>query len=237
MLSLLVLSLFTAEPPPRDLTGELRELLSIAYVNDEVRDETGRWTFFAHPETTAPGPGLNCSGFVLTAAERLLGRTQTLAEATRDRFGDSGDDAPLGKDWDFGFDLVMNLSEGLPRVALLPGRDQQLDGLDGKALRGFPIDDTAAWKQIFPRIREGRVYLASLSRHFGKGLQHHHVALLLRDTANRVWFYQTLPKGRSHRLDLTSPEGYARLQKMFGPGIQLLLLEVQPHGQGTTGAP
>ena len=226
--SLLAASPDPAKPPERDLTLELAPLLAVPYVNDEVRDETGRWTFFEHPETTAPGPGLNCSGFVVTAARQLLGRSPTLAEATRDRLGDSGDDAPFGKDWDFGFDLVLNLSEGLPRVALVPQGDQPLEGLDGQALRGFPIDDAAAWKKIFPRLREGRVYLASLSRHLGKKLQHHHVAVLLRDAKGRVWFYQTLPKGRSHRLELTSPQGFARLQQMFGAGIQILLIEVQP---------
>lgn len=228
MLPLLLFTLLAAEPE-KDLTAELRGLLSIAYLNDEVRDETGRWTYFAHPELTAPGPGLNCSGFVVTASRQLLGRSPTLAEATRDRLGDSGDDAPFGKDWDFGFDLVMNLSEGLPRTVLLPASDQALDGdgIDGTSHRGFAFDDAVAWKRVLPRVRLGRVYLASLSRHFGKGLQHHHVALLLRDSAGKVWFYQTLPKGRSHRIEVTSPAGFATLQKMFGHGISLLLVEVQ----------
>ncbi len=228
MLSLLLASSLTAAPLPADLTSRLSDLLAITYVNDEVRDETGRWTFFEHPETTAPTPGLNCSGFVVTASRQLLGRAPTLKDVTRDRLGDSGDDASFGKDWDFGFDLVLNLSEGLPRTALLPDRDIALDGFDGTTLRGFPIDDVAAWAKVLPRIRVGRVYLASLSRKIGKRLQHHHVALLLRDSANRVWFYQTLPKGRSHRLELTSAKGYAQLQHMFGHGIQLLLVEVQP---------
>lgn len=226
---MVVFTLFAAVPE-NDLTAELRPLLSIAYVNDEVRDETGRWTYFAHPELTAPSPGLNCSGFVVTASRQLLGRSPTLAQATNDRLGDSGDDAPFGKDWDFGFDLIMNLSEGLPRTALLPTSDQALDGVDGvdaKTQRGFAFDDAAAWKHVLPRVRLGRVYLASLSRHFGKGLQHHHVALLLRDSAGKVWFYQTLPKGRSHRIEVTSPAGFATLQKMFGRGISLLLVEVQ----------
>jgi hypothetical protein len=227
MLPLLITSLLTADAAV-DLTPQLRELLAITYVNDEVRDETGRWTFFEHPETTAPSPGLNCSGFVVTAARRLLGRSPTLSEVTRDRLGDSGESAPFGKDWDFGFDLVLNLSEGLPRTALLPDHDQAVDGLDGTTLRGFAIDDKAAWGKVFPRVRLGRVYLASLSRQLGKGLQHHHVALLLRDSANRVWFYQTLPNGRSHRLDLTSAAGFAQLQRMFGRGLHLLLIEVQP---------
>jgi hypothetical protein len=225
-----MLSLLAAAPAgPKDLTKELNDLLGITYVNDEVRDETGRWTFFAHPETTAPSPGLNCSGFVVTSSRTLLGRSPTLSEATRDRFSDSGEDSPLGHDWDFGFDLVLNLSEGLPRTALLPDKDQPVEGLDGRALRGFPIDDVAAWAKVFPRIKVGQVYLVSLSRMLGKKLQHHHVAFVLRDSADRVWFYQTLPKGHSHRVEISAEKGFARLQKMFGHGISVLLLAVTPQ--------
>ncbi len=228
----LLLCLLTAAPPaPKDLTFELNELLGIAYVNDEVRDETGRWTFFAHPETTAPSPGLNCSGFVVTSSRKLLGRSPSLSEATKDRFEDSGEGAPLGHDWDFGFDLVLNLSEGLPRTALLPDKDQPVDGLDGRALRGFAIDDVGAWAKVFPRIKVGQVSLVSLSRVLGKKLQHHHVAFVLRDSADRVWFYQTLPRGHSHRLEISSDQGFARLQKMFGHGISVLLIAVTPQPQ------
>jgi hypothetical protein len=228
VLTLLLASCLTASPPAKDLTADLSALLGITYVNDEVRDEAGRWTVFEHPETTAPSPGLNCSGFVVTSARVLFGRSPTLSEVTHDRLGDSGEGAAFGKDWDFGFDLVLNLSEGLTRTALLPEKDQAVDGLDGTTLRGFPIDDVGAWAKVFPRIKVGHVYLASLSRHFGKGLQHHHVALVLRDSADRVWFYQTLPKGHSHRVEISSPKGFERLQKMFGHGIHLLLIDVQP---------
>jgi hypothetical protein len=54
------------------------------------------------------------------------------------------------------------------------------------------------------------------------------VALLLRDEAGGLGFYQTLPGGRVHRLDLTTPEGLDRLCVMFGPGERILILEVQP---------
>jgi hypothetical protein len=215
------------QPPAGDLTPAARDLLGIAYVDDAALDAEGRWTFFAHPETTATGPGLNCSGFLVAAAQRLLGRKMSLAEATHDRLGDSGDGAALGKDWDFGWDLVMNLSEGLPRRALLPEGEQDLAGQTGATARGFALDDERGWKKILARLASDRVYLASLSRQ-GRRLEHYHVAFLLKDAAGRSWFYQTLPKGRSHRLELSSTPGLQRMQAMFGKGLRILVLEVVP---------
>ena len=228
---LLLSSLFAAAPTSpaaaRDFTPGLRDLIGIGYVNDAALDETGRWTFFEHPEKTADAPGLNCSGFVLAAAQRLLGCKLTLAQATHDRLGDSGDESPLGKDWDFGFDLVLNLSEGLARRAVLPDGTEEIAGQDGRALRGFAIDDEKAWGKVLPRLKPGFVYLASMSR-VRKHLEHHHVTVLLKDAQGRAWFYQTLPKGHGHRLDLSSPAGYTRMQSMFGPGIRILIVEVEP---------
>jgi hypothetical protein len=224
--TLLLASLLTAAPAT-DLTASLRDLLGVAYVDDATVDETGRYTLFNHPEKTVDPPGLNCSGFVVAASQRLLGKKLAPAETARDRLGDSGDDSPKGKDWDFGWDLVMNLSDGLPRRALLPTGVQEVEGQSGSTMRGFSTDDAAAWKKILPRVRQDRVYLASLSR-VTRHLEHHHVGVVLRDAADRVWFYQTLPKGHSHRLELSSPEGFKRMQGMFGKGIWILLLEVEP---------
>jgi len=228
--------LLAAAPAPaptlaREPTAELLGLLGIQYVDDAALDEKGRWTFFAHPEKTAPSPGLNCSGFVMAAAQRVLDCKLTLAEATRDRLGDSGDGAPLGKDWDFGWDLVMNLSEGHSRAVVLPQGNQEIEGGDGRSMRGFAIDDAKAWKKVLSRLRTDRIYLASLSR-VRKHLEHHHVAMILKDAAGKVWFYQTLPKGKSHRLDLTSTKGFDRMQGMFGKGIRILILEVEPAARG-----
>lgn len=222
----LVVALLLSTAPAPDATAELTPLLGIPYVNDEVLDERGRWTYFARQEETAPGPGLNCSGFVVSATRRLLRDSRTLDESKRDRLGDSGPDAGLGEDWDFGWDLVMNLSEGHPRRVVLPEGVEDVDSQDARTKRGFPVDDPVAWKKVLPRLRRGVVYLASLSRK-AKRLEHHHVALLLKDASGRVWFYQTLPKGRSHRLDLTSPKGFERMQGMFGAAVKVLLVEVE----------
>jgi hypothetical protein len=217
-------------PSKTDLTPRLQTLLGIPYGVDAVQDERGRWTTFTHPDKELSAPGLNCSGFVLAAACKLLGRTLSPEQATVDRQSNSGKNAALGQDWDFGWDLVMNLSEGFPRRALLPEGHVRVEGTDGLTQRGFSMSNDTAWTKIMPRIMEGRVYLASISRKAkgsAKKIQHYHTALLLRDGKGRVWFYQTMPRGRSHRLNLSIDEGRQTLHRMFGEGKWILILEVE----------
>lgn len=217
-----------AQPSSPGLGGKLRALLGIPYVEDAGLDERGRWTRFSHPDQTLDQPGLNCSGFLVAAARRLLGFRGNLAEAARDRLGDSGPEAKEGQDWDFGWDLVLNLSEGHPRCWVLPGADHPAPGASGRSLPGFRVQDRAAWTQLSARWHPGRVYLATLRRGTGASLQHHHVALLLKGETGELGFYQTLPGGRVHRLALDTPAGLDRLCAMFGPGERILILEVQP---------
>lgn len=213
---------------PGDLSGKVRDLLGIPYVEDAGLDQRGRWTSFAQPDQTLKHPGLNCSGFLVAAARRLLGYEGTLAQAGRDRLGDSGAGAKEGRDWDFGWDLVLNLSEGHPRHWVLPDGNPPAPGGSGRSLSGFRVHDREAWARLSSRWRPDRVYLATLNRGSGSRLRHHHVALILQDAAGGLGFYQTLPGGRVHRLVLGTPEGLDRLCTMFGPGERILILEVEP---------
>jgi hypothetical protein len=197
-------------------------------VEDVGLDERGRWARFSRPDQVLERPGLNCSGFLVAAARHLLAFRGSLAEAGRDRLGDSGPGSQAGQDWDFGWDLVLNLSEGHARAWFLPEGEAPAPGGSGRARMGFSLHDQAAWVRLGPRWRSDRVYLASLQRGRGARLRHHHVALLLRDAAGELWFYQTLPGGRVHRLDLGSRAGRDRLCAMFGPGERILILEVEP---------
>jgi len=212
---------------PGSTAASLQDLLSIPYIEDAVQDAQGRWVTFTHPDQVLPGPGLNCSGFTLACARRLLGYEGSLDEATRDRRGDSGPQARLGQDWDFAWDLVLNLSDGHRRRVLLPEGEARIEDSSGSTLRGFPMEDTAAWEKVLARIQPECVYLGSISRVTKRGPQHYHAVVILKDAQGSVWFYQTLPKGRSHRLNLRSPEGFARMQGMFGGKKRILVLEVE----------
>jgi hypothetical protein len=231
LLSVLALPLAAQAP-----TAKMADLLGVPYVDDAAEDASGRSVTFAHPDVELPSRGLNCSGFVVAAARRLLGFRGSLADAAKDRLGDSGPSAPLGQDWDFGWDLALNLSEGRERQWLLPEGPRPVKG-DGRSSRGFGLHDEGAWAAIRPRLRADRVYLAVFNRVQSGRLRHHHVGLMLVE-GDHLWFYQTLPRGRGHRLDLASPEGMDRLRAMFGPAERMLLLEVAPEGrQGGNSAP
>ena len=226
-----------------DPTVVLSPLLGIPYRNDGVTDPAGRFTLFADPAATFTKPGLNCSGFVVTASRALLGRPLDIAATARDRKGDSGPTSPRGQDWDFGYDLILNITDGLPRQVLVPdGSSPNPDAADPADLRGFPLHDTTAWAAVLPRIRPGRLVLASLSKVAGGRLLFYHVGLLVADPAGRIWFYQATPGQGVHRLELDTPAGLAALgrefaEKKFGDKRILLLAVPLPPSRSLRTVP
>lgn len=206
----------------------LQPLLGIPYQADGVEDAQGRFVLFSAPNQPLARPGLNCSGFLVAASRRLLGFRGSPETAARDRGNDSGNGASLGQDWDFGLDLILNLSEGHPRRQLFPEGLRSLPAPLSPRNRGFPFGTTSLWDALTPRLSTRAVYLASLSWVKAGRLAHHHVAVILKDNQGRSWFYHTLPRGRVHRLSLDTSKGRARLQQMFGSTQRMFLLEVDP---------
>ena len=225
---LLVPPALQAPPPVPPAVRRLHDLLGIPYREDAVLDEQGRWTTFAHPGRALASPGLNCSGFVVAAARRLLGFQGSPAEAARDRRGDSGPGAAFGRDWDFGWDLLLNLSEGWTRRWFAPGGASEVSETDAAEVHGFAVQDAALWRNLVLRMRPGCVYLAAFLRPRPGGAppRYHHVALLLKEADGRVWLYQTLPGGRAHRLGISTSAGLDRLRAMFGSAERIRILEV-----------
>ncbi|MDR1946311.1 MAG: hypothetical protein LBQ51_04000 [Desulfovibrio sp.] len=194
--------------------------VGIPYRPDGAIDEKGRFTLFARPELSFSGPGLNCSGLVLGISRFLLGRNISLEDAARDRLGDSGPNAPEGEDWDFGRDLILNISQGTPRTLLLPGfRIADPDIGSGAAPRGFDIHEESSLPELSGRMRRGFFYLVSFSvegHRRGYGLQHYHVGLILPSAKGEAWFYQTSGRrGSSVRWDLNSEHGRAAFRRAF----------------------
>ncbi|MEW6352034.1 MAG: hypothetical protein AB1646_23535 [Thermodesulfobacteriota bacterium] len=188
--------------------------LGIPYRNDGALDEHGQFTTFDRPDRQFAAPGLNCSGLVLSVCRFLFNKNWTLAEATRDRMGDSGDRSKLGKDWDFGWDLILNLTEGTPRRVIMPdGKDYPIEKADGASLRGFDLHDEAAWKRVLSQVKPGRVYLATVSKpgaRNGYKWLHYHVALMLPDQEGGVWLYHATRLSRTHSMNLRTREGLHR---------------------------
>ena len=209
-------------------------LLGVAYRDDGVDDPAGRHTLFANQSATFPDRGYNCSGFVVTASRGILGRPLPLEAMRRDRKGDSGKTAPAGEDWDFGYDLILNVTDGLPRRVLLPpGQTAPAapEALDAARFRGFPLHDAAAWASVLGQLRPGEIAYATLSKEIAGRLYYYHVGLLYADASGRAYFAHATPGKGSHRLELTSPAGMAAFKKEFAEkrfGEKWILLVAAP---------
>ncbi len=193
--------------------------LRIPYRDDGALDEKGYFTTFSRPDIHFDTPGLNCSGLVLSVSRFLFGRNFTLIEATRDRQGNSGQGSPLGKDWDFGLDLILNISDGVPRKAIMPdGRDVPLETGDGTTLRGFNLHDYDAWQHVLSQMQPDRVYLGSISKTSNKRgyrLLHYHVVIMIPDGKGGVWLYHSTHRSQVHKMNLRTRAGLNRLMAQF----------------------
>ncbi|SBV92604.1 exported hypothetical protein [uncultured delta proteobacterium] len=192
--------------------------LGMPYRQDGIINDDGRYATFNAPGVVLATPGLNCSGLVLAASRIVLEKNITVAEAIRDREGDSGPDAPDGHDWDFGFDLIMNISEGWPRALLAPGGLVAASKTTGKTVPAFDPHAAAFSVEFLPHIRENGFYLVSFSRHKtpdSPPYLHYHTGIIVRE-GEAVWLYSTTHNsGKVIRHNLAAPEGLARFRESF----------------------
>ena len=201
--------------------ARLLPLLGIPYRDDGAQDLKGTYTLFARPGARFASPGLNCSGFVLAAARILLDSRLSPVEAGKDRLGDSGENAARGKDWDFGWDVIMNISEGHPRRMLLPragsgGKETGADVMDpvestGAGPLGYPLTAPETWAELRDRVLPDHLYLLSFNKPAGKNpydLLHYHVGILLRGSSGELLLCQT-----------TSQSGVSSCRNMADPGV------------------
>ena len=209
--------------------------LGLPYRVDGALNEKGEYTLFADQSKRFSAPGLNCSGLVLALSRFLLDSNVTLAHALRDRLGDSGPESAHGEDWDFGWDLILNISEGFPRRFLLPGGTSlEPAGTTGFSPRGYDIHTEETWRELPARLTPGHMYLVSLNvegRRKGYGLQHYHVGLVYVASTGQAWFYQTTGKGGGvNRRDLKTPKGRESFKRAFANNGKtrkmMLVLEV-----------
>ncbi len=207
--------------------------LGIAYRDDGTLDSQGHFTAFDRQDRFFETPGLNCSGLVVSVSRFLFDKNWTLEEVTRDRQGNSGNNAQLGKDWDFGWDLIFNLTEGKPRRIIMPEPgNYTVEGSDGITLRGFDLHDSAAWQKVLSQMKPGRMYLGSISRpapERGYRVLHYHVVLMLPDGKGGVWLYHATRRSHVHRMNISTPQGMSRFMSQFkgsrGNAKKILIVE------------
>ena len=228
-----------ADPAPgQTMTASLARFLGIPFRVDGAADTLGRWVTFNEPELVVQTPGFNCSGFTVAAARELLGYNFDLIEVNFDRRGDSGPGAPLGQDWDFGLDLILNLSEDYPRRFLPEPENPQNTPLiaigPGRALGWGVSLHSPAFEEQLKLIQPGRFCFFTFSkpdRRFPAGVSYYHVGVIVPD-AQGLWLYHSTLGAKTNRVNLADPEGLARLRRHFPP-IQngerrVFLIEVTP---------
>jgi hypothetical protein len=173
---------------------------------------------------------------LLAASRKVLGKNIPLQTAVRDRLGDSGPMSPLGHDWDFGFDFIMNIAEDENHRILLPAGTSMPDTLTGLNVPGFDPHAPHFAEDLLPRIREGALYLVSFSRHATPDsparLHYHTGAIAL--SGETVWLYSTTHNSkRALRFNLASPEGLATFRHSFrntkGSNKRLTIIEITPQ--------
>jgi hypothetical protein len=186
----------------------------IPFRPDGAIDENGNYTLFSRPRQTFKEPGLNCSGLALAASRLLLRKNIPLAVATRDRLGDSGPGAALGPDWDFGWDMILNITEGSERRLLLPGgKVADPAAGSGRDPRGFDLHSAETWRELPGRIRPNHIYLVSLNRQTtqrGYSLLHYHVGTIVRTSEKDFYLYHSIRKSGVVRENLGNEQNRAR---------------------------
>ncbi len=213
----------------------LDQFVGMPYRSDGVTDDMGRYIVYAQPTTILPTPGFNCSGLVIQASRFLLQKNISLQQAFTDRLHDSAKGSDLGHDWDFGWDLIMNLSEGFTRTIFLPNfttiAPEQATGLSP---RGFDLHAAATWPELLKRFRTGHIYLISFSKDTkqkGYSMLHYHVGVVYKANEKEVWMYQTTTTGtKANRRNLATKAGLQEFLHAFansgGVKKHIIVLEV-----------
>lgn len=196
---------------------QARRFGSVPYRTDGALDAQGRYTTFGDRRILST-PGLNCSGMLVAISRCILAEPLSLDRVSVDRNGDSGASSPLGRDWDFGWDLIFNVAAGRPVTVISPsGEEPPPVHADGTTLRGFALYSDDEWSRVLPRLKPGFLYLASLSR-AGESpgrLLHNHVAVLLVDEQGAPWIFDSTGGVGARALNLATGGGLDAFRHPF----------------------
>jgi hypothetical protein len=212
---------FIALPPNPTPADILNAFLKLPYREDGVVGDTGSFTLWEDPSLIFDTPGLNCSGFVITSARFLLGQNFSLALGKRDLDLDSGPDSPLGKDWDFGLDLILNLAGPNSRLFPWEPGDLKLSVNQYQRPVGLGLDiHSPEFPQIFTEFQTHKIYFFAISkpdRRFPSGLSYYHNGVIIRSQEGQIWVHHATPLSGVNRLDLTNQRNLNTFREFFPP--------------------
>jgi hypothetical protein len=205
------------EPKSLDNEDILNAYLGMAYRVDGVVSEDGYFTIWRESDKRFKSPGLNCSGFLLSAARFLLHSNFPLSKSKNDYFNDSGPDSPLGEDWDFGLDVALNLAGWdapmLPEVlgpTITTNQNGRKSGL-GVNIHG------PDFLPLIESLKDRSIYFFAISkpdRRFPSGVSYYHNGIILTKDSSAFLYHATRRAG-VHRLDLRNPKSLNTFKANF----------------------
>lgn len=196
---LLLVFILHANANSNDLHVKLLEpLLDIKYRKDGTTNMEEQYTLFADQSKRYKKAGLNCSGFVFTAIKRLFGESIPIDSVLKDINQNSGKNSPLGEDWDFGRDLILNIAHKYKHRFLNEG---EID-TSSSTSDGVKTNDVEGWKKIFKQIKKDNIYLATFSKPVkikNYKVLYYHVGIIIKDNNKNIWLYHSTPIDGVHR--------------------------------------
>ncbi|GMO56653.1 MAG: hypothetical protein Ta2D_01740 [Rickettsiales bacterium] len=224
----------------------LNSFIGIPYRNDGATGAFGQYTLFSNQKQVFKNAGFNCSGFVLEAFRSITNEELSLDEVKVDNFNDSGKKAKMGEDWDFGYDLILNITDKFKLKLLLPDATIELDELmsateiykytkTAKPYQsiGFYIQDDKTLEFLKNNIKEQTLYLVDMNannRVKNYKLSHYHVGIIYRPTAEKIYYYDATRANNVNKRNLYDKKEWQLFKKNFsdskGNKKKFLLFEV-----------
>lgn len=207
----------------------LEPLLGIKYRVDGTTNIKEEYTLFSNPKNIYKKAGFNCSGFVLAGSRQLLGKSITINDAKKDTNQNSSPASPLGEDWDFGRDLILNIASSYSHRFL------NYDTIDTNSSTGDGIDinDSVAWHDLFKQMKKENIYLMTFSKPTSqKGYKYlyYHVGIIIKDDNDNIWLYHATQNSGVHKVWLDYDKNMTPFKKEYPDnltkGKKALILEL-----------
>lgn len=209
----------------------LKPFIGIPYRTDGAMNIDGNYTSFANTHKFYKTPGLNCSGFVLSGVRALLNKKIAIKTAKKDINNNSGTKALLGKDWDFGRDLIQNISKKYKTKYL----STQKINPNSTTSDGIGMRDKKAWLWVLEKIKKQNIYLMALSKKTNlKNYKflYHHVGIIIKDGNDKIWLYHATRKNGVNKVLLSNDKILSSFIKNYKKTQKALILEVRTLKKG-----